>query len=359
MRRAREWTNALTRWCDAQPQMVSFTGRCLAHRAGIKQLNGAWSDALAGGAARARARREAMNIPAAGQAYYQQAELHRLRETSPRPRRRIALRTVRPRAAAWRRVAASRSRRPRRGRRGDPPRSGRDERAAQAGGAAPGLRRDHARGRRRRERTRRGPRAGELRNRTRARPARRDRRLRARSSRARGGRARARRWHRSGRRRRLAGARRAVRGRARPRPRRLACRALGDEDSAVLELDAARAAFEQLGAAPDVARVDSIAVRDVGGETHGLSGRELEVLRLVAAGKTNREIARARRQRAHRGAAPAEHLPQARRLVAHRCDRVRLRAPVGLAGARAWSKLTTRRAHEVGGSARCGRVAAS
>ena len=46
VRRAREWTNALTRWCDAQPQMVSFTGRCLAHRAGIKQLNGAWSDAL-------------------------------------------------------------------------------------------------------------------------------------------------------------------------------------------------------------------------------------------------------------------------------------------------------------------------
>jgi DNA-binding NarL/FixJ family response regulator len=36
-----------------------------------------------------------------------------------------------------------------------------------------------------------------------------------------------------------------------------------------------------------------MAVRDVGGETHGLSGRELEVLRLVASGKTNREIARA------------------------------------------------------------------
>ena len=71
----------------------------------------------------------------------------------------------------------------------------------------------------------------------------------------------------------------------------LACRALGDEDSAVLELDAARAAFEQLGAAPDVMRVESLAARDVAGETHGLSGRELEVLRLVASGKTNREIA--------------------------------------------------------------------
>ena len=44
-RRAQEWTEALTRWCEAQPQLVSFTGRCLAHRAGIKQLHG-WSDAL-------------------------------------------------------------------------------------------------------------------------------------------------------------------------------------------------------------------------------------------------------------------------------------------------------------------------
>src|SRR4029453_2927448 len=45
-RRAREWTSALARWCEAQPQMVGFTGRCLAHRAGILQLDGAWSDAL-------------------------------------------------------------------------------------------------------------------------------------------------------------------------------------------------------------------------------------------------------------------------------------------------------------------------
>ena len=78
-RRAHEWTKALTRWCDAQPQLVSFTGRCLAHRAGIKQLHGAWADAL-DEAVLARERCEqAMNRPAAGQAYYQQAELHRLR----------------------------------------------------------------------------------------------------------------------------------------------------------------------------------------------------------------------------------------------------------------------------------------
>jgi ATP/maltotriose-dependent transcriptional regulator MalT len=71
----------------------------------------------------------------------------------------------------------------------------------------------------------------------------------------------------------------------------LACRALGDDDSAALELEAARDVFEQLGAAPDVARVDAHTVPAAPADTHGLSPRELEVLRLVAAGKTNREIA--------------------------------------------------------------------
>jgi DNA-binding NarL/FixJ family response regulator len=72
----------------------------------------------------------------------------------------------------------------------------------------------------------------------------------------------------------------------------LACRALADEDTAKLELQTARRAFAVLGAAPDVGRVDLLlegALR----ETHGLTNRELEVLRLIAAGKTNREIAAA------------------------------------------------------------------
>jgi len=68
----------------------------------------------------------------------------------------------------------------------------------------------------------------------------------------------------------------------------LACRALGDEDTAALELEAARDAFEQLEAKPDHARVELL----LSGvpATHGLTDRELEVLRLVAAGKSNREI---------------------------------------------------------------------
>jgi DNA-binding NarL/FixJ family response regulator len=68
-----------------------------------------------------------------------------------------------------------------------------------------------------------------------------------------------------------------------------ACRALGDDDTAALELAAAREAFAELGAAPDLARLDSIA--GGAGKAYGLTPRQLEVLRLLAAGKSNREIA--------------------------------------------------------------------
>ena len=46
LRHAREWTEALTRWCDAQPEMVAHNGLCLVHRAEIMQFRGAWADAL-------------------------------------------------------------------------------------------------------------------------------------------------------------------------------------------------------------------------------------------------------------------------------------------------------------------------
>jgi DNA-binding CsgD family transcriptional regulator/tetratricopeptide (TPR) repeat protein len=70
----------------------------------------------------------------------------------------------------------------------------------------------------------------------------------------------------------------------------LACRALGDQDTAALELDAARVAFDLLGARPDLARLAELVGVD-GRKTAGaLTARECEVLRLVAAGKTNREI---------------------------------------------------------------------
>jgi DNA-binding NarL/FixJ family response regulator len=71
----------------------------------------------------------------------------------------------------------------------------------------------------------------------------------------------------------------------------LACRSLGDEDTAVLELDAARAVLVELGARPDLARVDSLTGASEPGDTHGLTAREVQVLRLVAAGKNNHAIA--------------------------------------------------------------------
>jgi ATP/maltotriose-dependent transcriptional regulator MalT len=71
----------------------------------------------------------------------------------------------------------------------------------------------------------------------------------------------------------------------------LACRALGDHDAAERELEAARHVFANLGARPDVARITSLEGGGASGDAHGLTPRELQVLRLVAAGKSNREIA--------------------------------------------------------------------
>jgi DNA-binding CsgD family transcriptional regulator/tetratricopeptide (TPR) repeat protein len=69
----------------------------------------------------------------------------------------------------------------------------------------------------------------------------------------------------------------------------LACRAVGDEEAAEVELTSARSTFARLGARPDVHRVDELLhpTRAEG----PLSAREIEVLKLVAAGKTNHAIA--------------------------------------------------------------------
>jgi DNA-binding NarL/FixJ family response regulator len=66
-----------------------------------------------------------------------------------------------------------------------------------------------------------------------------------------------------------------------------ACLALGDEDAARMERDTARDTFATLGAAPDLARLDALPTED----RHGLTARELEVLRLVASGASNKAIA--------------------------------------------------------------------
>jgi DNA-binding NarL/FixJ family response regulator len=58
-----------------------------------------------------------------------------------------------------------------------------------------------------------------------------------------------------------------------------------------MELDAARRVFAELGAAPDVEAVDSLAQTGSSPTPGGLTARELDVLRLVASGRTNRAIA--------------------------------------------------------------------
>ncbi|HEX9697261.1 MAG TPA: LuxR C-terminal-related transcriptional regulator [Actinomycetota bacterium] len=67
-----------------------------------------------------------------------------------------------------------------------------------------------------------------------------------------------------------------------------ACAVLGDGDGEQMERGAALAIFKQLGAAPDQGSLS----RDASAPTSGLTGRELEVVRLLATGATNRTIAR-------------------------------------------------------------------
>src|SRR6266511_1340955 len=287
-RRAHEWTNALTRWCESQPQVVAFTGRCLAHRAGIMQLHGEWRDALAEARLARERCEEAMNRAATGQAYYQQGELHRLqgdhgaaeaayKEASrfgrePQPGfalLRLAQGDLDAAKATISRIVGEMTEPLHRaallpayaeimlaaGDRDEARRASGELEEIAAGSGRPMLDAIAA--------YVRGVAAlGEDEAKAALAPLRRAAQL----------------WqeldapYEVARVRMLLG---------------LACRELGDSDSAALELEAARAAFEELGAAPDLARLDSL----TGAAPHGLSARELEVLRHVAAGKTNREIA--------------------------------------------------------------------
>ena len=292
VQRAREWTAALTRWCERQPDMVAHTGLCLLHRAEIMELDGAWQAALEE-ARRARERfAEGTDQPAAGRASYRQGEVHRLRgefaaaeeayrEASrcgwePQPGLallRLAQGDTEAAAAAIRRVV---------GETDEPLRlarllpacveimlaAGEIQEARNAAGRLELISVGHEG----------GMRAALV---AQARGA-----VELADGDARTGLVALRRawqvWqeleapYEAARVRVLVG---------------LACRALGDDDAAALELEAARGAFAELGAGTDLARVESLFPATGSGAAHGLTSRELEVLRLVAAGATNKAIA--------------------------------------------------------------------
>ncbi|MGH3776191.1 MAG: LuxR C-terminal-related transcriptional regulator [Pseudonocardiaceae bacterium] len=293
LRRAREWTAALTRWCEAQPDMLNFTGQCLVHRAEIMQLHGAWRDALEEARRASERFARGVNQLATGAASYRQGEIHRLLGES------AAAEDAYRSASQW----------------GCQPQpglallrlaQGRTEVAAAAICRVVGETTE------RRERARLLPAyveimlaAGETV------PARgacrelteiaegygRDGVLGATAAHARGAVALAEGDAQAA----LIALRHACQvWQQLEAPYEvalvrvlmgLACRALGDDDGAGLELAAAHDMFLQLGAAPDVARLDSLTRDARSGPRRGLTPRELQVLRLVAAGATNKAIA--------------------------------------------------------------------
>ena len=293
LRRAREWTQALDRWCRQQPDMIAFTGRCLVHRAEILQLSGSWQDALEE-TRRASRRFVETNSSAAGLALYREAELLRLQGDferaeeayraasqagwEPQPglaQLRLAQGRLDAATAAIRRAAEESANPLRRATllpayveimlaagEVEEARAACDELEAVAGRYSSAM-------------------------------------LDAVSAYERaavelaGGDAR----------RALELLRRALDAwRTLEAPYEVArtrvligeaCRLLDDTDACALELEAALADFVRLGALPDAGRVEQLLGRKVDGTTHGLSPRELDVLRLVASGKSNREIAAA------------------------------------------------------------------
>jgi DNA-binding NarL/FixJ family response regulator len=76
MRRAQEWTSALEQWCESQPDVVPYRGHCRLRRAEILELHGAWNAAMEEAS---RASHSFDGPRAAGAAVYRIAELHRLR----------------------------------------------------------------------------------------------------------------------------------------------------------------------------------------------------------------------------------------------------------------------------------------
>jgi DNA-binding CsgD family transcriptional regulator len=291
LRRAHEWTVALTQWCDAQTDLVPYRGHCQVHRAEIMLRHGAWPNADDAAADAYERLTKPPPHPAAGNAAYLLADLRRLRgehagaEESYREASRWG-REPQPglallRLAQGRVETAEASIRRALGEAADPA-----ARPVQLAAAAEILLA-----------------AGDVPG---ARDAAADLATMAADADAPILDAMAAHWtgavrHAEGDlpaaltalRRAWTLWQRAEAPYEAARARTLlgqACRDAGDEDSALMEFDAAAAAFARLGAAPEVARVEAM-TRPPPPAPAGLTAREVDVLRRVATGRSNREIA--------------------------------------------------------------------
>lgn len=79
MRRAQEWTGVLSRWCSDQQGLRPYQGQCLVHRSEIMQLHGEWAEAMEEIERACAHLAKTAGDPVMGMARYQQAELLRLR----------------------------------------------------------------------------------------------------------------------------------------------------------------------------------------------------------------------------------------------------------------------------------------
>ena len=79
LRRAMEWTEALEQWCASQPDLVPYRGHCLVRRAELLQLHGAWPDALQEAQRASEWLSQPVPKPSLGAALYQVGEVLRLR----------------------------------------------------------------------------------------------------------------------------------------------------------------------------------------------------------------------------------------------------------------------------------------
>ena len=77
--RVAEWTELLRRWCAERPDLVVFTGQCSLHRAQILRARGAWVEALEEFDAAITRYERAGAADAVGQAAYERGDLLRIR----------------------------------------------------------------------------------------------------------------------------------------------------------------------------------------------------------------------------------------------------------------------------------------